>query len=183
MTDEELTAAIAAVDDDHRTAVLQLAEVPAEASEAATLAYVRTAAQRGRINGVLEQVALVLTDVCLADCIKALGDASDNPTEEQLRGVLPALVEQYGLPVVRLMLASAIAGEANATPILTRLLKSDEVFALPAVEPVVTAAPVRTVEDDPERERLKAERKERKRQQQAEARARREQAAAARRKH
>jgi hypothetical protein len=183
MTDEELTAAIAAVDDDHRTAVLQLAEVPAEASEAATLVYVRTAAQRGRINGVLEQLALVLTDVCLADCIKALGDASDNPTEEQLRAVLPALVEQYGLPVVRLMLASAIAGEANATPILTRLLKSDDEFALPAVEPVTTPVPVRTVEDDPERERLKAERKERKRQQQAEARARREQAAAARRKH
>ena len=182
MSDDELTAAIAALDDDHRQAVTQLAEVPTDATEAAALTYVRAAAQRGRMNGVLEQVALVLTDVCLAECIKALGDASDNPTEDQLRAVLPALVDRHGLPVVRLMLASAIAGEANATPILTRLLKSDEQFALPAVEPVVAPAPARPDNDDPERERLKAERKARKAQQQAEARARREQAAAARRK-
>lgn len=183
MTDDELTAALTALDEDHRSAVNQLAEVPAEATETATLAYVRAAGQRGRMNGVLEQIALVLTDRCLADCITALGDASDNPTEDQLRAVLPALVDQYTLPVVRLMLASATAGEANATPILTRLLKSDEQFALPAAEPVTTAVLTRSADDDPERERLKAERKERKRQQQAEARARREQAAAARRKH
>lgn len=182
MTDDELTAAMAALDDDHRKAVTQLAEVPEGATEVAALAYVRTAAQRGRMNGVLEQLALVITDVCLAECIKALGDASDNPSEDQLRAVLPGLVDQHGLPVVRLMLASAIAGEANATPILMRLLKSDDTFALPAVEPIAPTAPVRTVDDDPERERLKSERKERKRQQQAEARARREQAAAARRK-
>ena len=182
MTDDELTAAIAVLDADHREAVVQLAEVPVGATDAATIAYMRTAAQRGRINGVLEQLALVLTDVCLADCIKALGDASDNPTEEQLRAVLPGLVETHGLAVVRLMLASATAGEANATPILTKLLKTDEQFALPAVEPVAATVAPRVVADDPERERLKAERKERKRQQQAEARARREQAEAARRK-
>lgn len=181
MTDDELAEALAALDEDHRDAVAQLAEVPAGATDAATIAYVRAAAQRGRINGVLEQLALVLTDVCLAKCIEALGDASDNPTEEQLRAVLPSLVEAYGLAVVRLMMASATAGEANASPILTRLLKSDETFALPAVEPVSPTVAPRAPEDDPERERLRAERKERKRLQQAEARTRREQAAAARR--
>jgi hypothetical protein len=179
--DDELTAAIAALDDDHRTAVLQLAEVPTDSTEAATVAYVRTAAQRGRINGVLEQLALVITDVCLAECIRELGDASDNPSEEQLRQVLPELVERHTLAVVRLMMASAIAGEAQATPILTRLLKSDDTFALPAVEATTAPVVTRPAADDPERERIKAERKERKRQQQAEAQARREQAAQARR--
>lgn len=183
--DDELTAAIAALDDDHRTAVLQLAEAPADSTEVAVVAYVRTAGQRGRMNGVLEQLALVLTDVCLAECITELGDASDNPTEEQLREVLPGLVERHGLAVVRLMMASAIAGEALASPILTRLLKADDVYALPAAEATIAPAPNTTKpsNDDPERQRIKAERKERKAQQQAEARARREQAAQARRRH
>lgn len=181
--DDELTTAIAALDDDHRSAVLQLAEAPTDSTEVAVVAYVRTAGQRGRMNGVLEQLALVLTDACLAECITELGDASDNPTEEQLRAVLPGLVERHGLSVVRLMMASAIAGEALASPILTRLLKADEVYALPAVEAAPALPPVTTkpANDDPERQRIKAERKERKAQQQAEARARREQAAQARR--
>jgi hypothetical protein len=180
-TDDELTAAIAALDEDHRTAVMQLAEVPAEATDAAVVAYVRSAGQRGRINGVLEQLALVLSDVCLAECIRELGDASENPSEEQLREVLPGLVERHGLAMVRCMMASAIAGEAAASPILIRLLKTDDVYALPAVEANPVPTVVRAAQDDPERERLKAERKERKRQQQLEARARREQAASARR--
>jgi hypothetical protein len=179
--DDELTAALANLDDDHRTAVVQLAEVPADSTEVATVAYVRAAGQRGRINGVLEQLALVITDVCLAECITALGDASENPSESQLRAVLPTLVERHGLAVVRLMMASAIAGEAQASPILTRLLKADETFALPAVEAVTVPVITRPADDDPERQRLKAERKARKAQQQAEARARREQAAQARR--
>lgn len=179
--DDELTAALAALDDDHRTAVHQLAEIPPDSTDIAVVAYVRTAAQRGRMNGVLEQLALVITDVCLAQCIRDLGDASENPTESQLREVLPNLVEQHGLAVVRLMMASAIAGEAQATPILTALLKSDETYALPAVEVATAPLVSRPAEDDPERQRLKAERKARKQQQQAEARARREQAAQARR--
>lgn len=180
-TDDELTAAIAALDEDHRSAVIQLAEIPTEATDAAVVAYVRSAAQRGRINGVLEQLALVLSDVCLAECIRELGDVSENPSEEQLREVLPGLVERHGLALVRCMMASAIAGEATATPVLMRLLKTDEVYALPAVEANPVPNLVRAVQDDPERERLKAERKDRKRQQQLEARARREQAASARR--
>ncbi len=181
--DDELSGAIATLDDDHRSAVLQLVEAPVDSTEAAIVAYVRTAGQRGRMNGVLEQLGLVLTDVCLAECITELGDASDNPTEEELSEVLPGLVERHGLALVRLMMASAIAGEAQATPILTRLLKADEVYALPVVEAPAPAAPLanKPPDDDPERQRIKAERKARKLQQQAEARARREQAAQARR--
>ena len=170
-----------ALDEDHAGAVDKIAEVTEGAGSAARVAFVRAAAQRGRINGVLEQLAFVITDRCLADCVTALGDASDNPSEEQLREVLPGLVDAHGVPMVRLMLASAVAGEAKATPILTRLLKTDEVFALPAIESTPTPSSSAS-EPDPEREQLRAQRKERKRQQQAEARARREQAEAARRK-
>jgi len=179
-SDEELAAMLDALDDEHASAVASIAEMPETTAENERVAFLRAAAQRGRINGILEQLAFVITDRCLADCVTALGDASDNPSEEQLRAVLPNLVETHGVPMVRFMLASAVAGEAKASPILNRMLKTDEVFALPPVE-MSTTPDAPQVADDPEREQLRAQRKERKRQQQAEARARREQAEAARR--
>ena len=44
----------------------------------------------------MESIALVLTDAVLADCIEQLGDHADNPTSDQLRAVLPGIVERHG---------------------------------------------------------------------------------------
>ena len=85
----------------------------------------RAGASRGRMKGALERVAAVLSDSCLADCVELLGENADLPSEEQLRAVLPALVERHGVSTTRLMLASAVAGDAPAAAAIGRVLKTD----------------------------------------------------------
>lgn len=171
-TDDELDALVAELDDDHRDALLEL--VPT-----ADAAGIRDAIVRGRLDGTMESLALLLTDACLADCIEQLGSNADNPSSDQLREVLPGLIERYELACTRLMLASTVAGEAAASAIIRELLKNDDMVKLPPVEEQQIVPPVRPEADstsDEERAALKARRKEQKRQKQAEAQARREQA-------
>ncbi|QQS25830.1 MAG: hypothetical protein IPM43_05545 [Actinomycetota bacterium] len=191
LSDDELTSLLDALEEDAADAVDHIArwradEAPADGTEPATasrLAAVRSAAQRGRMNGDLERIALVVSDRCLADCIEQLGEASDNPSEDELQRVIPGLVERHGLATTRLMLASVVTGEAVAAPLLTRLLKHDDVVKLPPAEQrPVAPEPRIDAADDAERERLRAERKARHQADRDAARARREQAAAAKRK-
>jgi hypothetical protein len=80
------------------------------------------------------------------------------------------------------MLASVVTGEAIASPIITRLLKSDDEIKLPPA-PVLAMTPLAPLKvDDAERLALKEQRKARKAAEQEEARRRREQIAKARRK-
>jgi hypothetical protein len=137
---------------------------------------VRSTAARGRLNGGLEQITTLLCDPCLADCVEALGDHADNPTEDELLDVTPALVDKYGLATVRLMMAGSVAGEAAASVALTRLLKHDETLALPPVEhEEVTVLPPPTADEE-----IKAKRKAAKLAKKADAKHRREQQARAR---
>lgn len=178
MTDEELETLVSSLPDDHRGAIDTLCGAREGGFEdpSARIVAIRSTAARGRMSGLLEQLATVLTDPCLADCITALGDASDNPSEEQLQAVVPALVETHGVATVRLTFAASVAGEAAASVLLIRLLKTDPVLALPA--PAAPAAPTVLVnEADAE---TKAKRKAAKERKQAEARARRQQQAKAR---
>ena len=128
----------------------------------------------------MESIALVLTDAALADCIKELGDHADNPTKEQLRAVLPGIVERHGSGRPADAGVDASPARPNAAAVIRDLLKHDELVKLPAAEPprgpVVLAPPA----DDPEREAIKARRHEQKRKKQADARTRREQSARAR---
>ncbi len=171
-SDADLEAAVAALEDDHRDALQQLVDGEPTAES------IRTAIVSGRLNGTLESVALVITDACLADCIEQLGDHAENPTSDQLREVLPGIVERHGVDVTRIMLASTVVGEAPASAIIRDLLKHDDVIKLPPAEPrpltpIVDTAPA----DDAERAELKARRKEAKALKQAAARAAREQSA------
>ncbi len=120
---------------------------------------VRAALTKGRMNGTLEGIAALLADACLADCVESLGESSDNPTEAELLEVLPGLVERHSVGATRIMMASAIVGEALASPILKDLLKSDPVVALPPAElvSITVAKPV-----DPDRDAKLAIRKARK---------------------
>ena len=127
-TDAEIEALVAALDDDHREAVERLAE-------GITPAAIREAGVKGRVNGTLESIAVVLADACLADCIEQLGDHSDNPTSDQLREVLPGLIERHGVACTRLMLATTVVGEAPASAIVRDLLKHDDDVKLPPMEP------------------------------------------------
>jgi hypothetical protein len=171
-SDADLEAAVAALEDDHLDALQQLVDGEPTAES------IRAAIASGRLNGTLESVALVITDACLADCIEQLGDHAENPTSDQLREVLPGIVERHGVDVTRIMLASTVVGEAPASAIIRDLLKHDEVIKLPPAEPrpltpIVDTAPA----DDAERAELKARRKEAKALKQAAARAAREQSA------
>ena len=123
------------------------------------------------MSGALEQIATVLTDLCLADAIEVLGANSDHPTEAQIQEIVPGLIERHGLPTVRLTFAASVAGEAAASVTLTRLLKHDEVLALPAP---AAPAPVVVLSHEVD-EDTKARRKALKERKQADARARREQ--------
>ncbi|MEI7546979.1 MAG: hypothetical protein WCK21_02820 [Actinomycetota bacterium] len=173
LTDDELAALVASLPDDHRAAIDEVCgarEGGFTDSGARTLAMRATAA-RGRINGGLEQLATMATDPCLAKCIELLGDNSENPSHANFQEIAPTLVEEFGVPTVRLMLASSVAGEAAASEMLIDVLKHDEVFALPPVARVeVEVLPVRTADDE-----TKAKRRALKERKQAEARKAREQ--------
>lgn len=174
VSDEDLTAAIGALGDDHREAIDELVGAEADAEG------VRQAIVRGRLDGTMESAALVLTDACLADCIEALGDDADRPTTDQLREVTPDLIENHGLGITQLMLASTVAGEAPASAIIRDLLKNDDTLKLPPAEPrpispIVQAPKV----SDKERAAIKAKRQEMKKKKQEAARKSREQAAKA----
>jgi hypothetical protein len=180
MTDAELEAAVEQLPDDHRTALDRIAGARDDAGfedPAARTVAIRSSVARGRVSGSLEQIATILTDQCLADCIEQLGDKADNPSEADLAEVTPGLIERHGLPIVRLTLAMSIAGEAAASTMLTRVLKHDDVLALPAreAEPAPAVLPAPAADDE-----TKARRKAAKERKQAEARMRREQQAKAR---
>ncbi|MFN3255689.1 MAG: hypothetical protein ACE37B_08335 [Ilumatobacter sp.] len=174
-SDDELTAAVDALDDDHREGLESfVAEMTAEG--------IRAGVKAGRIDGGMEAIAAITTDACLADCIEQLGDHAENPSTDQLKEVLPGIVERHGVGITQIMLAGTVAGEAPASAIIRDLLKNDELVALPKAE-VTEIAPLidtarRSAEEQAE---LRAKRKEAKKAKQEAERARREQAAAARR--
>jgi hypothetical protein len=174
-TDDELETAVAALGDDHREAVERFT------GGEATPEAIRAAVVKGRLDGTMEGLALVLTDAALTDCIEKLGDHADNPTSDQLRDVLPGVVERHGIGVTRVMLASTVAGEATAASVIRDLLKHDELVALPKADPPPPSPIIRAPEvSDVEREAIKAKRQELKRRKQAEAQRRREQSTQAR---
>jgi hypothetical protein len=178
MTDAELEALVASLPEDHVVAIDKLAGAREGGFDdpAGRTVGLRAAVARGRMSGTLEQIATVLSDPCLADFITLLGENSDNPSEDDLQAVLPGQIDKHGIATVRLTLAASIAGEAAASVMLTRVLKHDEVVALPPA-PEPAAPTVLTREAD---EETKARRKAAKERKQAEARARRDQAAKAR---
>ncbi len=174
-TDEELVAAIEALDDDRREGLGSFVD-PLEPDA------LRAAVKAGRIDGGMEAVAAIISDACLADCIEALGDQADNPSTDELRDVLPGLVEQHGVSITRIMLAATVVGEAPASAIIRDLLKTDELVALPKPEPTEIAPVVdhsgRSAE---EQDALRAKRAEARKARKDADRARRAQSAQARR--
>jgi len=176
LSDEAITAAVDALGEEHREALDELlgGETGVEP--------IREAIGRGRLDGTMESIALVLTDACLAECIEELGPAAERPSSDQLRDVIPGLVDHHGLGITQLMLASTVAGEAPAAAIIRDLLKHDDLVKLPPAEPRASGPVLQKPKaDDAEREALKAKRKELKKAKQDAAKARREQSTQAKR--
>ena len=197
VTDEELQALLAGLPEDHVSAVKRISGLrPDDATDATddtddtdatdegvdttdVIEGIRAAAHKGRLNGDLQRLGVVLSDACLAECVEQLGEAADMPTEDDLQRVMPDLIAKHGVGVVRLMLASTVVGEAPASAIIVGMLKHDDAVKLPpaADKPLAPLLPLK--QDDAERLALKAQRKERKAHEQAAARLRREQLARA----
>lgn len=173
--DDELTTAVEALDDDHREGLESFVEglSPDE---------IRAGVKAGRIDGGMEAIGAIISDASLADCIEKLGDHAENPSTDQLKEVLPGVVERHGLGITQIMLAGTIVGEAPAAAIIRDLLKNDDELALPKAEVAEIAPLIDTAKrSDEEQAELRAKRKAAKAAKKEAERARREQAAAARR--
>lgn len=152
-SDEELAALVEALDDDHREGLEGFVD-------SVDVDGVRDGVKAGRVDGGMEAIAAVLSDACLADCIEQLGEHADNPSSDELREVLPGVVERHGAAVTRIMLASTVAGEAPASAIIRDLLKHDELVALPKVDETATTPELVTPSrPDGEQAALRAKRK------------------------
>ena len=76
-------------------------------------------------------IATALTNRANDSTVAALGDRSEEPTRAELEEVLPAVIEEHGIELVRLMLASYAISDAPVRPVMRELLETDERFALP----------------------------------------------------
>jgi hypothetical protein len=76
-------------------------------------------------------IATALTNRANDSTVAALGDHSEEPTRAELEEVLPAVIEEHGIELVRLMLASYAISDAPVRPVMRELLETDERFALP----------------------------------------------------
>lgn len=186
LEDDRLSSLYEALDEDGQNALRHIVGAKGEPTTAEVVEAIHVSTAKGRINGDLERVAITLTETCLDECIEALGSNADDPSEENLRTVLPDIIAKHGLDVTQVMLATVVTGEALASPIITRLLKHDDEWKLPPAPPSTpsskaTGSAKASDRDDAERQAIKEQRKARKAAEQEAARRRREQAAAAKR--
>ncbi|MGH8976591.1 MAG: hypothetical protein ACRDV7_00845 [Acidimicrobiia bacterium] len=76
-------------------------------------------------------VAFALAEQTNEATIAALGNSSDDPTRDDMVEALPGVIDQQGLPLVTLLLASYAASDAKSQAVCEALLEDDERFALP----------------------------------------------------
>ena len=109
--------------------------------------------------------------------VRALGDRREDPSRADLEEVLPDVIEQHGVELVRLMMAGYAASDAPCRAAMRELLNDDERFTLPdrpddsddaEGEPgeselpsfgLVARPPRAKDDDDPERAKLREQRK------------------------
>ena len=104
--------------------------------------------------------------------VEALGENSEDPSRADLDEVLPAIVEEHGVELVRLMIASYAISDAPVREVMRELLDTDPQFAIPdrpaddnapeAALPsfgLVARVPSKQADVDPERAELRERRK------------------------
>lgn len=95
---------------------------------------------------------------CAQHCIEKLGDASEDPSLEELHAVLPEALETFGLDAVRLM----VVQYSRSLVGFRQLVATDARFASTSSSAAVT---VRAVDEDAQaaKRAIRKERKERER--------------------
>ncbi len=82
---------------------------------------------------VAHDAGVVLSEPCTQWAIEKLGDASEDPTLEQLHEVLPEAIEKYGIDAVRLM----VIQYSRSLKGFRQLVATDERFAASGTAPNV----------------------------------------------
>jgi len=96
---------------------------------------------------------VLLSEPCTEFFVDTLGEASDDPSFDDLQSLIPTAIEKFGLDAVRLMAVQysvALGG-------FRRLVNEDERFKIPST----AAAPAAPVRDDAAQEAKRAARKAR----------------------
>src|SRR5436190_15498682 len=78
-------------------------------------------------------VATAITNRANDATVRALGDRSDDPSRDDLEEVLPAVIEEHGIELARLMVASYAVSDAPCRDAMREILDTDERFAMPDV--------------------------------------------------
>jgi len=100
---------------------------------------------------------VLLSEPCTEFFVDTLGEASDDPSFEDLQSLIPTAIEKFGIDAVRLMAVQysvALGG-------FRRLVNEDERFAIPAA--AADATPRQTAADQEAKRAARRERRQQKR--------------------
>jgi hypothetical protein len=113
-------------------------------------------------NGMVARKSVIdagvlLSEPCTEFFVDTLGEASDDPSFEDLQSLIPTAIEKFGIDAVRLMAVQysvALGG-------FRRLVNEDQRFAIPAVATATT--PRQTAADQEAKRAARRERRQQKR--------------------
>jgi hypothetical protein len=155
VTDESLTALAIALPEPLRDALARAVGLRRGAyDEPATLAE---NIRRGMVaRKSIIDAGVLLSEPCTEFFVDTLGEASDDPSFDDLQSVIPSAVEKFSLDAVRLMAVQysvALGG-------FRRLVNEDERFVLPSATTSITPRP--TAADQEAKRAARRERRQRK---------------------
>ncbi len=87
------------------------------------------------------QAAFGLSECANDDTVESLGERAEDPSLDDLREVLPPVVEEHGAPLVTAMLAAYSASNAPCRLVMRELLETDDRFVIGAAVAVEAPAP------------------------------------------
>lgn len=153
LDDDTLAGLARALDDDLRDGFARIVGLPASAFEDGQplASMIREGVAKRR---VAHDVGVVLAEPCTQYSIEKLGDSSENPTLEEIEGLLPEVIEKFGLDAVKLM----VIQYSRSLKGFRQLVARDERFAAGSAATTVTVLE----KDEAEQAAKRAARKERK---------------------
>lgn len=140
ISDESLGALALALEDDLRDAFARITGLSADT-------FADTASLGGKVrDGIARRRAahdagVVLSEPCTQFCIEDMGDASEDPTIEDLHACIPKAIEKFGLDAARLMAVQY----SKSLKGFRQLIAEDERFAIPVVN---TLPGVREIDEE-----------------------------------
>jgi len=162
LADESIEALAKSLSDELRDALARTLALPAGFLDAEGVAERLRAAMRSRRAHL--GAGSLLSDPVTTKTIDLLGDRSEDPSLEDLQGVLPAMIDEFGLDAARLMAVQYSVSLGG----FRKLIASDPRFAIPVR---AAAAPAPAAAADPvaqeHKRQVRAERKQREREQRA----------------